>query len=387
MEHAAAGKGLRVFDFEIPIFSVRRGVASGLASVVYNLLVGLTDLNKKVSIPYTTEERLRKEFLPWYTASDNVRFYKYPMIQGGMAARFAEEVIYANMRHRSTRILYPNYFLPPHLRNRNDEVSVIVHDCQHRFFPQFFSKRKRMWLDFNFRRTLRNADRIFLISEFEKSQIAKYYGARLADRCRVLYNAIDWNRYNKGEVSTQALKLQDAPYIITVGHQGPHKNTVKVIKAYLKLSERYADFRLVVVGPITAPVREFFESIDPEELKSKVILTGFVSDADLGYLYKHASLFVLASAYEGFGMPAVEAMGFGIPTLVADGTALPEVTLGKADYCAADASEEIWAEAMCQCLEHRKDDSEYQSLAEKVRQRYSPASVARRLLASDVSAG
>jgi glycosyltransferase involved in cell wall biosynthesis len=369
-----------MFDLEIPLFSIRRGFAAGLASAIYNLIAGLTALKKTIGLPYTAKQRLNPEFISLEESNNLVAFCKYPMIPGGMATRFVEEVIYANMPHKSAHILYPNYFMPLQLLKGRAKVSVIIHDCQHHVFPGFFSSQKRLWLDANFRKTLRHADCVFLISEFERGQIARFYGESLADRCCVIYNAIDWRRYDEGVVSSWALQAGMRPYILCVGHQYPHKNTLKVAKAYLKLLDRNEDLDLIIVGRISDEVKLFVENSVPERIRHKIVLAGHISDADVGHFYKHARLFVSASSYEGFGMPAVEAMGFAVPVLVTHTASLPEVTLGKATYCEDGGSAEVWAEAISHCLEHTRTPNEYQVLAEEVRKRYAPAIIAAALL-------
>ncbi len=369
-----------MFDLEIPMFAIRRGAGSGAASSIYNLVRGLAALNKKLVLPYTQFSRLDIEFVSWSKTNEHLELRKYPKILGGTQTRFAEETVYANIRTERTQVLYPNYFMPPELFRRSDAVSVLIHDCQHRMFPGYFSVCKRRWLDLNYRRTLRLANHVFLISGFEKDQIARYYGENLASRCTVVYNSIDWSRYECGSPSDTVLKLTTDPYILSVAHQYPHKNTLKLIRSYMNLSRRYKDFNLILVGKPSAQVNRFLQSGVSEEQRQKITLAGFVSDVDLGHLYRHASLFVLASSYEGFGMPAVEAAGFEVPILVANGTALPEVTLGKATYCADGASAETWAEAISQCLDHKRSSEEYQMLAGAVRKRYAPTAVATALL-------
>ncbi|WP_353405061.1 glycosyltransferase, partial [Duganella hordei] len=57
----------------------------------------------------------------------------------------------------------------------------------------------------------------------------------------------------------------------------------------------------------------------------ELILTGYVSDADLIELYRNAALFVFPSRHEGFGLPALEAMACGALVIGADNTSIPEV--------------------------------------------------------------
>ncbi len=56
-----------------------------------------------------------------------------------------------------------------------------------------------------------------------------------------------------------------------------------------------------------------------------MILTGFVDNEDIAPLLQGASLYVMPSLYEGFGLPILEAMAGGVPTAVAKATSLPEV--------------------------------------------------------------
>lgn len=369
--------GNSCFDFEIPLFAVRRGLISGIGSAIRNLIAGLAQVGKNINLPYTLRERLNQEFLPWLDEGrDCIAFQKYPHVRGGTSVRFIEEAIYSQSSHRSKNILYCNYFLPPRLLDRGENITVIIHDSQPFVFPAYFSARKIAWIKWSYRRTLERADQVLVISEFERTQIARNFGDRLASRCRVVYNAIDWERYEKGEVSLRALELTALPYLLCVAQQAPHKNILKTIQAFLKLPSRYQDFRLVLVGNPDSRVRSYIQNELPEPLQRRVVLTGYVPDADLGHLYRNTSLFVLASSYEGFGMPAVEAMGLGAPTLVTHGTALPEVTLGQANYCVDLPSADAWAEAMANSLENRGDVADYTRLAAEIRKRFSPFVIA-----------
>ena len=65
-------------------------------------------------------------------------------------------------------------------------------------------------------------------------------------------------------------------------------------------------------------------------LKERIVLTDFVDDDILPALYNAADVFVFPSFYEGFGLPALEAMACGRPVVCSDSTALPEVVDGAA---------------------------------------------------------
>jgi alpha-1,3-rhamnosyl/mannosyltransferase len=76
--------------------------------------------------------------------------------------------------------------------------------------------------------------------------------------------------------------------------------------------------------------------LDRPDVKKKIISVPFVSDATLLALYRHATMLLFASHYEGFGLPALEAMAMGTPVLASTAPAVREV-VGDAALCATPA--------------------------------------------------
>ena len=64
---------------------------------------------------------------------------------------------------------------------------------------------------------------------------------------------------------------------------------------------------------------------NPNEIRNKIIITGYVDDIDLSPLYTGALAFVYPSIYEGFGLPPLEAMQCGAPVITSNTSSLPEV--------------------------------------------------------------
>jgi glycosyltransferase involved in cell wall biosynthesis len=365
---------------QIPLFSLRHGTAAGLESAVLNLIAGLTQIGTPVRLPFASAERLSPEFLIWADQQRSVAFQKYPFIKGGMWTRFIEEAIFYNRVHSDGPILFPNYFLPPTFKRHSFSSFCCIHDCQHRVFPQFFSAKKSLWLDLNFKHSLTKAARVLLISEFERNQIARFYGEPCARNCTVVYNSVDWARYTRGDASPRIKSLSEKQYILSVSHQYAHKNTVTIIDAFALLAADFPDLHLILVGRESQNVGDRIGAIDNGSVRDRIVSTGFIADADLGRLYEQCQLFVLASEYEGFGMPVVEAMGFGVPVIVTDGSSLPEVTLGKAHYVASRSSAAVWADAIGQQLRSHRDEANLQQNAALVRTRFSPETVAKAVL-------
>ena len=123
------------------------------------------------------------------------------------------------------------------------------------------------------------------------------------------------------------------PYMLYVGQWRAHKNIVKLIRAFHLAKRRYQlDAQLVLVGKIDKKSPEVLETIQKLNLRSDVILTGYVPDDELPYMYQGSELFVFPSLYEGFGLPPLEAMASGIPVIASNSSAIPEILGDAAKY-------------------------------------------------------
>jgi glycosyltransferase involved in cell wall biosynthesis len=116
------------------------------------------------------------------------------------------------------------------------------------------------------------------------------------------------------------------PYMLFVGTLEPRKNLVNLLRAYALLPDAVrAGWQLVIAGGQGWKL-DHLESIIAElNITQNVLLTGFVSDAELGALYANAEFLVMPSFYEGFGLPIIEANAAGIPALTSCLSSMPEV--------------------------------------------------------------
>lgn len=108
-------------------------------------------------------------------------------------------------------------------------------------------------------------------------------------------------------------------FILCLGGSEPRKNVVSVIKGHQLLPRELQKKYPVIVGGPRWQDREFPGANDPF-----VTHIGFVDDSDLPVLYSLAAVFAWPSEFEGFGLPALEAMASGTPVLTSNTTALPE---------------------------------------------------------------
>jgi glycosyltransferase involved in cell wall biosynthesis len=117
------------------------------------------------------------------------------------------------------------------------------------------------------------------------------------------------------------------PYWLYVGGLSPHKNLLRLVEAFASLPPESG--KLLLVGDFSdnfhTHVPEIRAKIEAEGLSDRLLLTGFVPDDRLAVIYRHAKGVVLPSLWEGFGLPAAEAMASGTAVLHSTAGSLPEV--------------------------------------------------------------
>jgi glycosyltransferase involved in cell wall biosynthesis len=169
------------------------------------------------------------------------------------------------------------------------------------------------------------ADKIITVSQNTKDDLVEMFNYN-PNKIKVIYNGVDSsyklidnkkliseinNKYNTGE-----------NFLLYVGNIKPHKNIPVLLKALSNIDKQN---KLVIVGKRDKAYDEIFDIIDQNNLKDRIIFTGFVPDEDLILLYNAAALFVYPSLYEGFGLPPLEAMACGTPVITSNVSSLPEV--------------------------------------------------------------
>jgi glycosyltransferase involved in cell wall biosynthesis len=164
----------------------------------------------------------------------------------------------------------------------------------------------------------RTADGIIVISDYTRQQTITRLGVD-GDRITVCRPGTPrWPRRAEPETPGP---------ILFVGTLEPRKNLHRLIEAYeLLLGRRPSTPDLVIAGAIPASGSALFAgSASIAQARDRVRLTGYVSDDERQRLYRGASMLVLPSLDEGFGIPALEAMTMGVPVVASNRGAIPEV--------------------------------------------------------------
>ncbi|MGD9712002.1 MAG: glycosyltransferase family 4 protein [Thermomicrobiales bacterium] len=235
-------------------------------------------------------------------------------------------------------------FVPAHvIPIRHPKSVVTIHDIAYRAVPKVFSRKERKELDSATRWNCRAAEHLIAVSQQTRSDLIDQYGIDPA-RVSVIYHGVD-SRFRAPSTSEQDVLREryglHRPYILTLGTLHRRKNLDTTIRAFEVLRDRGHDIDLVLAGaagPAADAVKRLAEA-SPHS--SSIRLPGYVPLEDVPALYGTSDLFMLLSWYEGFGLPALEAMACGAPVVAAGSGALPEVCGPAARFAAPGDLEEV----------------------------------------------
>lgn len=170
---------------------------------------------------------------------------------------------------------------------------------------------------------LKKVDKVICVSKNTKRDLINITGN--FEDSKVVYNAIDKSKFKprpKKEARRRLSLPQDKFLMLHVGSEAKSKNVGMIISAFEKINKEYPETLLLRVGPQADRITE---DIRKKGLDEKVVRPGIVSDEELIDYYSSSDLFVYPSRYEGFGLPAVEAMACGLPIIASRRGPLKEV--------------------------------------------------------------
>lgn len=201
---------------------------------------------------------------------------------------------------------------------------ITVHDATVDAVPACFSAKYRAVHNTLLAALVNRVASVMTVSQFSAREIR----ARYRIRTRIVVGREGWSHCVAQGDETAVLArhgLQAGQYLLLVGSIKPNKNLDVVGRALA--AKPALPWTVAVVGARDA--RIFKDGARPPD---NLHYLGFVADAELGVLYKHAAWFLFPSIYEGFGLPALEAMANGCPVLAARAASLPEVCADAAIY-------------------------------------------------------
>lgn len=266
-----------------------------------------------------------------------------------------QTVFAANLLHKNYALVHSLAYVAPFLNRTPDMVTL--YDLSFYLYPQYFRPFHRLYLQLGTRVSARRARRIIAISESTKRDAVRLLQLD-PERIDVATPGVDVEFFRPVDSAQlqQFRRAKNLPehFILFVGTREPRKNIPSLLRAFA-LAKRELGFshHLVLAGGRGWMDASIPQVLAETGLKGEVIFPGFVPHAELPLWYRAADVFVYPSQYEGFGMPALEALASGTPVITSNVSSLPEA-VGDAALMTNPQSPREMADALVRVL---RDDA------------------------------
>ena len=237
---------------------------------------------------------------------------------------------------------------------------VTVHDAIAESQPNaiFSHRRSRTLWTLKQRAALRSARQVLTVSEAARDDVERVL--RVPPHRLTVINEAPDQRFHPTMPEDRAVALakyalgEADPYLLYVGGISPHKNLEVLVEAFGMIAAHHPTAKLVIAGdtaddPFLSSTGQILSAVATSPARERIVLTGFVPDADLVALYGGAVALVQPSRGEGFGLTAAEAAACGTPVVASAIPALEEL-LGDAALYADPRRPEQFAAALDKLL-------------------------------------
>jgi glycosyltransferase involved in cell wall biosynthesis len=241
-------------------------------------------------------------------------------------------------------LLFPTIYSYVPVFSRAKKI-VMIHDVIAERYPDLTVPRSaaRFFWKTKVRLGRWQADAIATVSDYSRRGILEYFGLA-AERVFVVGEASDpvFRALERPQLN-ERLRTGGIPQggrlVVYVGGFGPHKNLEALLAVFAKLTGQngFTDLILIMVGEYGKEVfhsayKTIKSKVHELGVSNKVIFTGYLADEDLVILLNLATVLVLPSLIEGFGLPAVEAAACGCPVIATTASPLSNLLGAGALY-------------------------------------------------------
>jgi glycosyltransferase involved in cell wall biosynthesis len=231
----------------------------------------------------------------------------------------------------------PHYTMPERAKV---PVVVTVHDLSFFVEPQWHQRSKVLLFQRAIKVAARRAKVVVCPSQATADELARWCQVDAA--VVVAHHGVDLDRFGPAEAEpgSDAARLSTVstgsgerggsladgtPFLAFVGTLEPRKDVPTLVRAFTQVAGLHPDARLVLAGGAGWGASKVEEAVATSGIGDRIIRTGYVSDEVVAALFRSAVAVVYPALYEGFGLPALEAMACGAPVVTTSGSAMEEV--------------------------------------------------------------
>jgi glycosyltransferase involved in cell wall biosynthesis len=238
---------------------------------------------------------------------------------------FQKDVIYEKISLK--RRLFPSFCQKYHLwhalhqdssyypADRKSPFILTIHDLN------FLKEKKSLEIEKRLKNLQKKVDRasvVTFVSNYTASVSKEYLNLEGKD-LSVVHNGVD---IDTKKIVKKPLFLPEGQFLFALGWVLKKKNFHVLIDFIRELPE----YNLIIAGDNSAAYAKMIrKKVLQNNLQTRVIIPGVISEDEKIYLYKHCKAFLFPSKIEGFGLPVIEAMRFGKPVFISQHASLPEI--------------------------------------------------------------
>jgi glycosyltransferase involved in cell wall biosynthesis len=268
------------------------------------------------------------------------------------------------LERKKVSVFHGPAFMVPLIR-RNMGTVVTIHDIVSFIMPDTIPMKYAFYMRNLIKLVSRKADRIISVSQSTKNDLVKWLDVP-DEKITVVHQAVSnsFRPATNGDGGAQMRRRFgiNGRYMLFVGNLEPRKNLINLMEAFALARDRLGGpVQLVICGKKGWLYSGILKTCERIKRGNDIVITDYVNENDLLGLYQNAEMFVFPTRYEGFGMPALEAMACGTPVITSNTSSMPEITGSAAILISPSSVEEI-SEAM---IKVANSDSLRKELREK----------------------
>lgn len=291
---------------------------TGIGRYTLNILENIFTLHKSIEWYLYSDKPIMFEF---HNKNIHIRTGKYDSFLKGT---LFSQVFFPYWAAKDELNVFwsPRHHLPMLLHFSKEIKKVVtVHDIVWKKHPETMSKYGLMLEKILFLPSIKIADNIITVSNFTQTELnSEFLFTKDKTSSTPLQSFIP--KYKLNSISKPSI---EGKYILFVGTLEPRKNLKNLLYAF-KLIQKYdTKLQLVIVGKDGWGDTNLQKIISSLNLENNIKITGFISDNDLLSLYKYCEILAMPSIYEGFGLPALEALSLNKKVVISQFNAISEL--------------------------------------------------------------
>ena len=229
-------------------------------------------------------------------------------------------------REKVDVVIEPAHFGPFNLPKSIKRITVI-HDLTPILFPEWHRWHSGVLQKIFLPHILKRTDYILTNSLTTENELHRIYPFTRSKTWMIYPGFKNLVPVDNETAFIEKYHTASIPYFLFVGTLEPRKNLSLLLDAFtIFKSKTLSKTRLIIAGGKGWKNEAFFERFNQHPFKNDIVITGYLSNEELSFLYRHALAFIYPSQYEGFGFPVIEAMSAGTQVITTAKTSMDEIT-------------------------------------------------------------